>query len=565
MQYPSVSILRPAWAGLPILLLIAGACADTPSAPPSVAIPAPRPSADLAAADTRPALIPSTTKYSNTSKPNATGRDGGSALYARALLDKTGVTTLDVSTADIGAPTPPGTIDKVQVKLLDATTGEAVWTDNYTALRKLGMAQFQYTYITVSAGQPLQLQANISGMDTRTGVVTITEVVKRRPDPTVVGLTAPAKAFQNTPVTITAAVREGNEDVGAMADCELWVDGALADQAREIWIDAGSEVSCAFAHSFATLGTHQVEVRLTDVAPADWDANNNSATASLEIVSPVTHSHWASITDQTDNYYRQEYVNRYPLSGGSPPGYYYYSHQREGQQRSASFSSAVSDGLTWPSTYTVTLTSGGQTLAGGTLAFSAPRPSSDAGAIARECTVSPVVSTAAGQINGEVCITTWYSGPASDPARTVVRRATSAYARTSAERVVYVSSWYEQWYYQTRNCSWFSCYYTWNPISSGGSSTGTNGVVTLAPAAADLAVTLTLADATRSFRGFGTGGWSPFQTSGSRTMPDYTCSQGSLTSTYYKCERSTSAQTYHVNSFFGSGAEGTVATLSSTY
>jgi hypothetical protein len=64
-------------------------------------------------------------------------------------------------------------------------------------------------------------------------------------------------------VNISAIVSEGNGDVGARADCVLYVDGAAVDRAKGIWVDAGDAVTCAFTYTFTDPGTHDVEIRVT--------------------------------------------------------------------------------------------------------------------------------------------------------------------------------------------------------------------------------------------------------------------------------------------------------------
>jgi hypothetical protein len=105
----------------------------------------------------------------------------------------------------------------------------------------------------------------------------------------------------NTPVNIAATVREANGDVGARADCVLYVDGAAADRADGIWVDAGGLVTCAFAYTFAAPGVKRLEVRAEGVTPADYEPANNSAAASLEITSDPFH--YSAFARDLDLYY----------------------------------------------------------------------------------------------------------------------------------------------------------------------------------------------------------------------------------------------------------------------
>ncbi|HEX8905297.1 MAG TPA: hypothetical protein VF771_10670, partial [Longimicrobiaceae bacterium] len=85
------------------------------------------------------------------------------------------------------------------------------------------------------------------------------------------------------PVTITAEVAELNGDVGARADCVLYVDGAEADRANGIWVDAGDAVGCAFSHTFTTPGTKLLRVEVANVSPGDFEPSNNAASGTIDV------------------------------------------------------------------------------------------------------------------------------------------------------------------------------------------------------------------------------------------------------------------------------------------
>jgi hypothetical protein len=94
-------------------------------------------------------------------------------------------------------------------------------------------------------------------------------------------------------------VSEGNGDVGARTDCVLYVDGAEADRARGIWVDAGDAVSCAFLHTFASAGEYRVRVAAEGVNPADFDPSNNAAEGTLRVVDrhAISLGYYASARD----------------------------------------------------------------------------------------------------------------------------------------------------------------------------------------------------------------------------------------------------------------------------
>jgi hypothetical protein len=256
----------------------------------------------------KPRLIANARKYSDKGLPVARGRSGSASLTARALLGKDGRTAVELTTGaldDAGAA--PGQIIKAQLKPL-GQTGEPLYARNFGGLA--GGGRFATTVNDLRRGQQLQAQANVAGIDpNRTDVVTVVETVKLRPDLKAASLVAPARSAVNTIVNISAVVRELNGDVGARADLVLYVDGVEADRADGVWVDANGTVSAAFAHTFASEGVKQLAVKVERVTPGDYDAANNAAAASVEIVSPaVKLSHSFSVSDGTTT---SRYVSDY--------------------------------------------------------------------------------------------------------------------------------------------------------------------------------------------------------------------------------------------------------------
>ena len=264
----------------------------------------------------RPTLKPNSQKYQDNGLKNATGRSGVASLTGRALLGKDGNTFLELTTGDLDNPAAaPGKISKVQLKLL-RKNGTTVYA-NYNNLEVGGY--FTRNLGGLFLGQPLQVQASVRGIDpTRTDVVTINEKVKLLPDLVAESLRAPDAAHVNTPVNLEAVVRETNRDMGARADCVLYVDGAEWDRSSGIWVDADDSVSCAFTATFDTAGTKRVEVRVANVKPGDYNPNNNSAFATIGVTSEqVKLSYWANASD-----YTSRYTDRYDSFYGSTYGTY---------------------------------------------------------------------------------------------------------------------------------------------------------------------------------------------------------------------------------------------------
>lgn len=260
----------------------------------------------------KPRLIPNAKKYRDAGTPAATGRSGSATLSARALLGKDGQTSVEMTTGALDSATPaPGRIVKAQLKPL-TSGGEAAYARNFAGLASGGT--FNTTVNDLRRGQQVQAQANVSGIDpNRTDVVTVVETVKLRPDLSAAGLNAPGSAVVNTAVHISAVVRERNGDVGARANVVLYVDGQEVDRAEGVWVDAGGTVSAAFTHVFATEGAKQLAVKVERVTPGDYDAADNAAAGTIQIVSPrVKLSYYAAAYDRkTESRYTSDYEYKY--------------------------------------------------------------------------------------------------------------------------------------------------------------------------------------------------------------------------------------------------------------
>lgn len=284
---PPPTPFRPLAATAAALALLAAACADPSTAPRSAAGGAPLRAAGATGGTSSttglPPRISNTVKYRDKGAHPATGRSGSATLTARALLAKDGTTLVELTTGTFDAgTTPPGNLSKVQLKQQDPSGVQIGPTVNYTNLKGGGYAS--YTLPGLGAGFQVQAQANITGIDPRTDVATVITPVVRRPDLAVTAFRPPPVALANTPVTFTATVQELNGDVGARANCVLYVDGAAADQAKNIWVDAKGTVTCAFSHTFTTAGQKALKVAVEQVTPGDWDLANNAATGTVTVV-----------------------------------------------------------------------------------------------------------------------------------------------------------------------------------------------------------------------------------------------------------------------------------------
>lgn len=269
-----------------------------------------------------PDLIPNTIKYSDTGLKPASGRAGDIAIEARALLGRDGVTDLELTTGSFDGDTAPtGVLTHVQVKAgLDL---EDPLTRNYDASG--AFASVRLDGLGLAPREQIRVQANAESIDhQRTGVVTVTETVKRRPDLRVTQVSVPPLAIAGHPLNMYFGILEMNGDAGARANCVLRVDGVEVDGATNIWVDARGSVSCAMTHIFTAPGTHQVQFAIEGVSPGDWDPGNNTSPVvnvrvrdASEVVAGGTYRATATETLYDDEYMlqadetRPEWENEY--------------------------------------------------------------------------------------------------------------------------------------------------------------------------------------------------------------------------------------------------------------
>lgn len=275
-----MSVLRSRWSALAAVALVVSACAEPTVAPVSVA--GSRGAANRSGHGL-PQMIANSQQYRPQTYQHASNRSGAASLSATAMLGKNGQTDLSITSGRAGVSGAAGNISKAQVKLLD-NAGVAQQTINYNGTSG---SSLQKSY----AGRPrhsrIQVQANVRDIDPkRTDVVTITETVNLRPDIAVTDVSAPAQARPATQVMISATLAELNHDLGATANCVLYIDGTEADRANGIWIAEGDAVNCQFMQTFPASGNFTLTVTAEGVVPGDFDLSNNSASRQIQIVNP---------------------------------------------------------------------------------------------------------------------------------------------------------------------------------------------------------------------------------------------------------------------------------------
>lgn len=230
---------------------------------------------------TKPALYPNTRKYRDVGFKPAVGRSGSATVQTRALLGRSGTTDIEVTTGSFDDFVPAsGTLGMVQVKSVANGTS---FTSNHPGLTS---ASASFPYRGVAHGTPVNVQAIVGGADgARSDIVNVADVVHFRPD-LFAEIEGPAGAPVGGAINFFATVGERLGELGARASCVAYVDGAEVDRANNVWIDAGSWVGCTFTVTFATKGSHKVEIRVENVQPGDFDNSNNSASTTVEVEEP---------------------------------------------------------------------------------------------------------------------------------------------------------------------------------------------------------------------------------------------------------------------------------------
>jgi len=263
-----------------------------------------------------------------------------------ALLGKSGVTNVTITAGSLGgAPAP--VLTKVR---LDGYTpdDESLFREYYAPPAGASSATFAVPGLSRDGIVRVDaLVRNAGAPPRRVYVVDAVDTVKLRPDLAVAGVQAPSVAWVHTPVIVTAALSEVNGDVGARATCVLDVDGTPVDSAVGIWVDAGGTVSCAFAHTFQTLGVHALAVRAASVDPADYDDANNVAARSVEIRREAALAYYQATADD-DSVVSWHTFRRDFTTGGGYHEQGFDSTSTASRQQSASFDGYTREILAFP-------------------------------------------------------------------------------------------------------------------------------------------------------------------------------------------------------------------------
>lgn len=388
--------------------------------------------------DFRP--IPNNLKYKESGVPNARGRSGSASIEARALLNRNLSTDVEVVAGTFDPATTNGTIERVLVRPAD---GAAV---NFAGT---GSAAGGGTMTGLARGEGVQIQANVGGVDgARNDVVSVSGVVKLRPDLKVAAMDVQPTGVIDLPVKVRAIVQEMNGDTGARANCVLFADGTAVDHAGGIWVDAGDSVTCEFAPSFATAGRKALKVVVDAVSPGDYDPGNNSAEGSTLIYDPAdAFTDWVAFA-RDDNWSR---VTRNTYT--SPAGSQTTNNLVEGWTTDTNFYTQQREVLDVPALrLSYRLTSDGRTLQE---IVDAPfTPVGSRNPFSRPC--GRII---AGSARADVCVRQF-------PPEFHLPAYTQLNVSTNGGTVTYHTEMWEQWYDENGESQ--TQYYTWNDHASFG-------------------------------------------------------------------------------------------------
>ena len=231
----------------------------------------------------------------------------GLVVQSRALLDKSGTTTFELTTGQLDSSAPaPGNVHELHLRVRRGK-GKKGFEKEWEHLR--GGGYVSYPLAGLGHGEVIDVKAEISRQgrgrgdrdrDDHEGVdVKLQDVVKYRPDLAVQTFDYPTSAHPDTDVQFSATLGERLGDLGAHADCVLVVDGQQVDAAKGIWIDARGVVTCRFTYRFKTAGMHSVSAQVQNASPATFDPSPCSMSGQILIRRPSALSYTAQVFEST--------------------------------------------------------------------------------------------------------------------------------------------------------------------------------------------------------------------------------------------------------------------------
>lgn len=213
----------------------------------------------------------------------------------QALQAKDGMTDLYVNvTPKLDGYTAPNVLKKVQLKSYDLN-GKLAYTRNYNGDVASPNGQADIKLNDVKRYQTLHTEVLVQNGQTKdTKVLREETKVLFRPDLTVDQITAPVQVHKNESFAVNTNIKELNSDIGATATVQILNGTTVLDTANGVLVNAGAQQFTNYMISLPEVGTYTLTVKVSDVAPGDFDDSNNEKTFTVEVVDdnkPV--SYWS--------------------------------------------------------------------------------------------------------------------------------------------------------------------------------------------------------------------------------------------------------------------------------
>lgn len=299
-------------------------------------------------------VMPNSMAYGRGGIRPAHGRSGSAAILAAAYAGAgTVLMVTSYRSSDLSFEDPAGDIVKLQVKAFTAA-GRKAWTRNFNHLAPPASTR-QLTLSGLEAGMRLQVTAHVRGIDgRRTDVVTTSTFVVAKPaNLRLVSVQADERWFLGVPLPVTALVSETGGDLDVTASCALYVDGTLAERIANVLVLAGDQVSCNFAPTFTTIGTHELRVALEGMSPGDNNPLDNQTFVAVDVYAPEgallpVFNYSADVSDVTLSEYDSSTTRERDLASGLVDIHEAYVTWSEGREQSSAFNGVFASRLAFP-------------------------------------------------------------------------------------------------------------------------------------------------------------------------------------------------------------------------
>jgi hypothetical protein len=336
------------------LLALASACVDRATAPMGTSPAVARPSGPSMSKGPGTAQQ----KYSDKGTKPATAVYQGISVATRASLLRNGTTVFELVAGDFEGPQAGrGTLWKARFEIFDLK-GHKIKIDkddqdvDLKYNWKSGVPSARFTLRGVGKDFRVDVKTTASGTNPKTRHdFQLSTTVKSAPDLAIIRTDVPNRIHAVEVVNVSATVRELNGDMGGRADCVLYADGLEVDRAANVWVDAGDQVSCAFATRFTSLGRKTLRVAVENGAPTDFDSGNDTASTIVSVEPlPLQLAYTASAFQHTGKAL-SDYTYQYdddPITGFGYHSTYTQNHSLDEQVQYARIFASAPQTVSFP-------------------------------------------------------------------------------------------------------------------------------------------------------------------------------------------------------------------------